>query len=165
VSAWADDIFATLHDKKDLSDLLLLLSAHSLPQIVIDRGDPYAGEFEAAAKLVAHEITRRLKEEGRAQPEIGICYQSEGAGGGQWLGPNLVECMKKGANAGKKSVCVAPLGFLAEHVETLYDLDIEAQSEAEKLDIEWFRVPTLTINSRFLDALASEINKYIKDQA
>lgn len=163
VAAWTDDIFKVLDGIEDFSELLLLLSAHSLPQIVIDRGDPYAGEFEAAAKLVAEEVTRRLEASGKPAPEIGICYQSEGEGGGQWIGPNLVESMKKGAAAGKKSVCVAPLGFLAEHVETLYDLDIEAQSEAEKLDIQWLRVPTLSINSRFLDALAAEINKYNKD--
>ncbi len=163
VAAWADDIFQTLESKDDLSNLLLLLSAHSLPQIIIDRGDPYAKEFEAAAELVVQEVKNRLQAGGRAAPQIEVCYQSEGAGGGQWLGPNLVELMKKAASEGKSSVCVAPLGFLAEHVETLYDLDIEAAEEAKKLGVEWFRVPTLSVNSRFLDALSSEIKKKYKD--
>lgn len=122
----------------------LIMTAHSLPMAVIARGDNYARDVE-----VCHEaITSRL---GHAAH---LAYQSEGADGGQWLGPSLKETLEHCAAAGERHVVVAPIGFLADHVETLYDLDIEAREHARALNLRWTRVPALGLDSAFIAALA-----------
>jgi len=127
----------------------VILTAHSLPNVVIRAGDPYAELFSATARLI----------EARLSVGVVSCYQSQGADGADWLGPGLSETLQSCADRRIKQVVVAPIGFLAEHVETLYDLDIEAQSEALKLGLDLVRVPTLQDAPgliRALHALANE---------
>ena len=126
----------------------VILSAHSLPQMIIDRGDPYVDQFEKHAK----EIIRRCGFESAS-----IAYQSVGADGGHWVGPSLEEEIQKYISAGKKVFCIAPVGFLSEHVETLYDLDIELDSWAKQREIQLFRAPTVSNNKLYITALTDVI--------
>jgi ferrochelatase len=114
-------------------DTLLILSAHSLPSAVIAAGDPYKTLFEASARAIA----------ARLGWDAQIVYQSQGADGGDWLGPTLDDALVAARGAGKRAVVVAPVGFLADHVETLYDLDIEAAAKARELGLAFVRAPTL----------------------
>jgi protoporphyrin/coproporphyrin ferrochelatase len=126
-------------------DAPLVLSAHSLPRIAIERGDPYARLVEASARAISARIGRPAQ----------LCYQSQGADGGEWLGPSVRETLSALAASGAKQVVWSPFGFLADHVETLYDLDVEALAIAQELSLSLVRVPALNLHPGLTAALAS----------
>ncbi|HEY6077676.1 MAG TPA: ferrochelatase [Polyangiaceae bacterium] len=142
---------ADLIERHAPSDAALVLSAHSLPRQVIERGDPYAQLVEASARA----ITTRLGRTGQ------LCYQSQGADGGDWLGPGVRETLTALAGQGQRSVAWAPVGFLADHVETLYDLDIEAGSIARELGIQLARVPSLNLHPGLIGALSTVVKRAV----
>jgi ferrochelatase len=123
----------------------VVLSAHSLPNVAIQRGDPYARLVEASAAAVAAQLGRPVR----------LCYQSQGADGGDWLGPTVRETMVALAAEGHREVVWAPFGFLADHVETLYDLDIEARAIADELSLSLVRLPALNVHPGLTSALAT----------
>jgi protoporphyrin/coproporphyrin ferrochelatase len=123
----------------------LVVSAHSLPKSVIDRGDPYARLVESSAAAISAALGRQLR----------LCYQSQGADGGDWLGPGVEQTLTTLAAEGQKVVAWAPVGFIADHVETLYDLDIEARSVAEGLGLTLVRVPALNLHPGLIAALSA----------
>jgi ferrochelatase len=123
----------------------VVLSAHSLPRIAIERGDPYARLVEASARAISDRLGRPVR----------LCYQSQGADGGEWLGPSVRETLTALAAAGQREVVWAPFGFLADHVETLYDLDIEACAIAKELSVSLVRVPALNLHPGLVGALSA----------
>jgi ferrochelatase len=127
----------------DCPDAAVLLTAHSLPMQVVRTGDRYQIEVVACAEAVGKRLG--LPHE--------LAFQSGGPGD-QWLGPNLSEALRKLSSLGHRSVIVAPIGFLAEHVETLYDLDVEARNEAISLGLGWRRVPAPNTEPALIQALA-----------
>jgi ferrochelatase len=127
----------------------VVMTAHSLPTAVIRSGDPYAVQVEAASRAIEKELGTPAR----------LAYQSQGADGGDWLGPNLSQTLRQVKNEGAARVAVAPIGFLAEHVETLYDLDIEARREAEALGLGWVRVPALNTDPLLIEALAHAVQR------
>jgi ferrochelatase len=127
----------------------ILLTAHSLPKRVIDGGDPYAREFESMAARVGE----RVRERGH---EVLVAYQSQGASSEPWLGPDLPETFRSLRSRGFTQTLVAPIWFVAEHVETLYDLDLEAPGLARAAGLEHFaRAPALCARTKLIDALES----------
>lgn len=129
----------------------VVLSAHSLPVSVIKAGDPYEKEFRGSAEDVATAV-RALRPDGFA--EHVVCFQSEGATPGmEWLGPGLRATMEALAKKGRKHLVLAPIGFLADHVEILYDLDIEAKAWGAELGIVTYRSASLNSGDGLLDAL------------
>ncbi len=136
----------------------LLLTAHSLPLSIIEAGDPYEDEVRASAEAV----TARVRELAPGRfVDHGVAFQSQGmstgAGGRPmaWLGPDLRGRLEALAARGRKEVVIAPIGFLADHVEILYDLDIEARSWADELGITLRRAPSLNASDGLVDVLAS----------
>lgn len=123
----------------------VVLSAHSLPRVAIERGDPYARLVEASAQAVSMRLGRPTK----------LCYQSQGADGGDWLGPSVRETLTNLAAAGQRDVVWAPFGFLADHVETLYDLDVEARAIATELGVSLVRVPALNLHQGLISTLSA----------
>lgn len=140
---------APLLSQGDPETTELVLTAHSLPAHVIAEGDPYQRQFEDAARAVAHELGWPAR----------IAYQSAGAGGGEWLRPALGDVLSAAAHSGKKTVVVAPIGFLADHIETLYDLDIEAATQARNLGLLFLRAPALNDDPNLVAALAALVQK------
>lgn len=134
---------------KDAHETRLVLSAHSLPRAVIDSGDPYRRLFEASAQAVASELGWDAR----------IVYQSQGADGGDWLGPTLDEGLVAARSEGKRTVVVAPVGFLADHVETLYDLDVEAAARASELGLRFERARTLGDGPELVAVLAHVVER------
>jgi ferrochelatase len=130
----------------------LILTAHSLPQVVIERGDAYQVEFEAMVRDVL----------GLADTSGVIAYQSQGQSGGSWLGPSLLDRMQEAKAAGKRSVLVAPLGFLTEHVETLFDLDIEARAQAGQLGLEFLRLATPGSAAGLISAMQGAVRRVLQ---
>ncbi len=142
VDAHVELIEQTLADFPD--DGIVLLTAHSLPLRALQAGDPYQKLFEASAELIARRLDRPHR----------IAYQSQGAGGGQWLGPSLEQTFDELAAQDVSCVAVAPVGFLADHVETLFDLDIEAAGWAQERGMRLTRVPALNQHPGLVAALA-----------
>jgi len=133
----------------------LVLSAHSLPKVVIDRGDPYARLVDAAARRIGDELGR----------PVHLAYQSQGADGGDWLGPDLGEVLRSLSQRGVPAAIVAPFGFLADHVETLYDVDIEAHDQARALGLEFMRVPALNTHPQLIQTMAELVRRALSPNA
>ncbi len=127
-----------------------LFTAHSLPAVLQEQGDPYADQLHETARLLAQELRLSSK-----QWTFG--YQSAGAAGGKWLGPSIEEILPELARAGIRNVLVTPVGFMADHVEILYDLDIEAQEIARAHDMRLVRSETLNATPDFIEGLANFI--------
>jgi ferrochelatase len=128
------------------SDVHLLFSAHGVPETIIKTGDPYQAQIEATVRLVL--------ERGMWPNPHSLCYQSR-SGPGRWLGPSLQEALQTIASNGSERVLVVPISFVSDHVETLYEINIEARELAERLGIQRFHV-TVGLNGSptFIRALA-----------
>jgi ferrochelatase len=158
-AAFARRIADVLGRGHDLSRTTLLLTAHSLPRAVVDAGDPYEHEVRSAADAVAALVREAVGGEVRRA----VAFQSQGMSAGpggrgpvewQWLGPDLKACLDEAAARGDRAVVVAPIGFLADHVEILYDLDIETAAMAKERGLSFARVPSLNADDDFVDVLA-----------
>jgi ferrochelatase len=125
------------------ADVPLVLTAHSLPTLAIRNGDPYFTQVSESAAAIAGALGR----------DYDLAFQSQGADGGDWLGPDLNTILAELREEGATDVAIAPFGFLAEHVETLYDLDVEAKELAESLGLSLLRVPAIGLAEGLIDAL------------
>ena len=91
-----------------------------------------------------------------------IAFQSQGMDGGAWLGPDLPTTFAALAEAGARSAVVAPIGFVSDHVETLYDLDIEAPALAAEAGLARLeRAPAMNTRPRFIDALEAVVRRML----
>jgi ferrochelatase len=156
VSPWGTDVrFIEAHTelirRTVPDDVPLVLTAHSLPQRVIAMGDTYDVEVQSSVRAI----------EARLGRPVHLAYQSQGADGGEWLGPDLPSVLRRIADTGARRVALAPVGFLADHVETLYDLDVEAKALCSELGLELIRVSALNTEPAFLDALAGLVRRAI----
>jgi len=109
--------------------------------------DPYAQEAKHTAEMVSARVPEI--------PKWWFAFQSQGASGGPWIGPTVEDTLTSIANEGVKTLLLQPIGFLCDHVEILYDLDIEARSWAEELGITLRRAPSLNASDGLVAALAS----------
>ncbi len=130
----------------DPSRVELVFSAHSVPVAVIERGDPYQQQIEKTVRL--------LIERGGWQNRYRLCFQSK-VGASKWIGPSLHETLRDLARAGVGEVCVVPVSFVSDHVETLGEIDCHARQEAAALGITRFEMTEGLNNSpTFIAALA-----------
>jgi ferrochelatase len=143
VEAHAASIRSALGEHLEHTEVVL--TAHSLPMVAIRSGDTYCQEFDASARAVERALGKRCH----------IAYQSQGADGGEWLGPGIEETLVSLAETGAESVAIAPIGFLAEHIETLYDLDVAAVEQARCLGLELVRVPALDTHPGLVEAISA----------
>lgn len=151
VDAVVDAVNETLAGIEDLSETDFVFSAHSVPVAVIERGDPYQRQIERTAELV----WQRGCWPGRKH----LCYQSK-VGAAKWLGPSMHETVKRLSAENRKHVVVAPISFVSDHVETLYEISIEHREQARRLGIEDFRMaPGLNDSPRFIEALAGLVRR------
>jgi protoporphyrin/coproporphyrin ferrochelatase len=127
-----------------------LFTAHSLPAVLQEQGDPYANQLQQTARLLAQELNL-------ASGQWSFAYQSAGAAGGRWLGPAIEEILPEYEQAGKRNILVTPVGFMSDHVEILFDLDIEAQEIAKKHGVRLVRSESLNATPNFILGLAKFI--------
>jgi len=123
----------------------MLFTAHSLPQQALAAGDPYETECRATAAAVAERA-------GIAQWDF--AFQSQGLTGGQWLGPTVESCLDRYAAAGVREVAIDPVGFVADHVEVLFDIDILFREYAAARGMALRRPESLNDSATFTAALA-----------
>jgi ferrochelatase len=123
----------------------IVFSAHGLPLSLIERGDPYARQVEETVRLVM--------QRGAWKNAHSLCYQSK-VGRRKWLSPSLTETIERLARAGEKHLLVVPIAFVTEHIETLYEINIEAREEAKHKGIEHFAMmPAVGDSPTFITAL------------
>jgi ferrochelatase len=132
----------------------VVFSAHSLPVRILATGDPYDAQVRETARLVA-------KEAGLPGEQWSWSYQSAGRSPEPWLGPQLDEHLADLAGRGVKNVVSVPVGFVCDHVEILYDIDIRAQEVARAQGIRLERPPALNTDPLFISALVKLIEKKI----
>jgi ferrochelatase len=121
----------------------LFFTAHSLPERIIAEGDGYRDQLLESCRLVAERIDL---------PPWEFAFQSASTTGEPWLGPDLLEAVDRSA---AKSVLVCPIGFVADHLEILYDLDVEAQRFAAEKGIAIRRTASFNDRPDFIRALAA----------
>lgn len=153
LDALADMLGAKLQAAR--ADTPVIFAAHSLPQRMIDQGDPYARQLEDTAGAVAERL---------GLDNWQLAYQSVSAAAREpWLGPSVEEAMDALVADGATSVVVDPIGFIADHVETLYDNDVEHQAHAESIGIEFHRCRCLNDHPGLIAALADIVEGTLQE--
>jgi len=135
------------------ADTRVLFTAHSLPQRIIDGGDPYPNELRATAEAVAARISLREGD------QWSIAWQSAGRTPEPWIGPDILEAIDllAAAESGLEGVLVCACGFVADHLEVLYDLDIEAKKHAESKGLAFDRIACVNDDDAVMAALARRV--------
>jgi ferrochelatase len=134
------------------TELPVIFTAHSVPQRTIAEGDPYENQSRETAALVACEASIPSK-------EWKFAFQSQGMSGGTWLGPTVEDTILELKKAGYRGVFVQPIGFLCDHVEVLYDIDIGFRQFAEKEGMRFWRAESLNDSRLLIAALADLAGK------
>jgi ferrochelatase len=153
VAAVAERVVAALARVEQPAAAEVLFTAHSLPARIVAAGDPYDAELRATAAAVAERAAARL---GRPL-DWTFCYQSAAAGAVDWLGPSIEDEIPRLAAAGHRRLLACPVGFVADHVEILYDLDVEARRLAEAHGAQLHRTASLNTSPTFIAALADVV--------
>jgi ferrochelatase len=147
VESWHDHppFLDVLADRVRGTDAHVIFTAHSLPSRILDSGDPYRDQLVETSRLVAE----------RARLERwSFAFQSASETGEPWLGPDILEELEAVHGRGVRKVLVAPVGFVSDHLEILWDLDVEARETAKKLGLELDRIESLNDDPAFIRALA-----------
>jgi len=153
VESWHDrpaflDVIA---DRVRGTDAWVVFTAHSLPARILDTGDPYKDQLLATSRLVA--------ECAGLGDRWSFAFQSASATGEPWLGPDILDELDRLHGEGVRKVLVAPVGFVSDHLEILWDLDVEARERAAELGLELNRIESLNDDPAFIRALAEIVEE------
>jgi ferrochelatase len=146
IEAWASRIRRS--EQKFPKEYSLVFSAHSLPEKILASGDPYRYQLIETCELVSAAIHRN---------EWSFSFQSAGHTKESWLGPDMLDHLQGRFDLGFRNFLIAPIGFVADHLEILYDIDIECREWAEKKGARIARCDSLNDCDDFVDCLHSII--------
>jgi protoporphyrin/coproporphyrin ferrochelatase len=152
IESWHDDpaFLDVVAERVRDTDAWVVFTAHSLPERILAGGDPYREQLLETSRLVAE----------RADLERwSFAFQSASPTGEPWLGPDILDELERLHGDGVRKVLVAPVGFVSDHLEILWDLDIEARDKAEELGLELSRIESLNDDPAFIRALAGLVEK------
>jgi ferrochelatase len=154
------DFVPSWHDQEGFLDVLatrvrgtdahVVFTAHSLPARILPEGDPYRDQLLETSRLVADKA---------GVQSWSFAFQSESPTGEPWLGPDILEELEALHSRGAARVLVAPVGFVSDHLEILWDIDIEACEKAAELGLELERIESLNDDPAFIRALADLIEQ------
>ncbi len=145
IEALADTTREALDRFDDPSAVRVMFTAHSLPARVLADGDPYPDELAGTARLVAAQL---------GLERYDFAFQSAGRTGEPWLGPDILDEIRRLASDGVTDLVIRPVGFVADHLEVLYDIDIEAQRVARDAGIRLERARSMNTDPTFIAGLA-----------
>jgi protoporphyrin/coproporphyrin ferrochelatase len=153
IQAFADKLRAGREKaRRELGrSLPVIFTAHSVPQRTILEGDPYEIQAKRTAELVAAAASLE-------RSEWRFAFQSQGMSGGPWLGPTVEATILDLARSGHPGVFIQPIGFVCDHVEVLYDIDIAFKQFAEKQGLRLWRAESLNDSPPLISALADIVN-------
>lgn len=133
---------------------VVIFSAHSLPERIKQMDDPYEAQLQETAELIA---------EGACLKNYTVCWQSAARSPEPWLGPDILDCTKQlHQEKGYRNFIYAPVGFVADHLEILYDNDIECNEVTTELQSNYYRAKMPNTNEVFIEALAHAVLAKIK---
>src|SRR4051794_506745 len=152
VESWHDRpaFIDVLADRVRGTDAWVVFTAHSLPARILDDGDPYKDQLLETSRLVA---------ERAGLQDWSFAFQSASPTGEPWLGPDILDELSRLQSEGVRKVLVAPVGFVSDHLEILWDLDIEARERAAELGLELERIKSLNDDPAFVRALAEVVEE------
>ncbi|OIA99457.1 ferrochelatase [Paenibacillus sp. LC231] len=153
IEAFADRVSAKLNQFEeagaDRDSVRVLFSAHSLPERILSIGDPYQDQLLETSKAVAEQAGVKQWQ---------FTWQSAGRTAEPWLGPDILDTMQTlNKEEQVEDVLVAPVGFVSDHLEVLYDLDIEAKSIAKEMDMRLERIDSLNSDPLYMEALSDSV--------
>ena len=154
IEAVSDNVGAALQQlpPERRTSAALVFTAHSVPTAMA-AASPYVQQITEVARLVAERI---------GHLEWALAYQSRSGGPGEpWLEPDISEVVRQRARAGDRDVVVAPIGFVCDHVEVLYDLDIETRQVAQGLGLNFVRAATVNDHPVFIRMLADVVRQLV----
>jgi len=129
----------------------LIFSAHSLPKSLVEN-EPYVQDMEESVREVLKKI----------EPfPWRLAFQSRGMGPEEWLGPDVESVLEELSREKIREVLIVPVGFVSDHIEILYDIDILYQNRAKSLGLELKRTPSLNVSKRFIEALSAIIEEHV----
>ena len=159
IQFWAEGI-RKIYDamsEEERSKAVLIVSAHSLPEKILQHGDPYADQLQETADLIAEKA-------GIVNYEVG--WQSEGNTPDPWLGPDVQDLTRDlYKEKGYRSFVYAPVGFVADHLEVLYDNDYECKVVCDELGVPYHRPEMPNTNPQFIQTLAEVVLRKVKSEA
>ncbi len=144
-------------DARDRTRTAVFFTAHSLPERALVDGDPYPEQVRESAS----DIAGLLGLDDFPGVSWGVAWQSAGRTPDPWLGPDLLTEIRRVADEGATSVVVCAVGFVSDHLEILYDLDIEASGVARSAGVGFARTRSLNDDPRFLDILAGVVRRAV----
>lgn len=132
----------------------VLFSAHSLPARILEMNDPYPDQLLETSRVIAERVGLRQWQ---------FSWQSAGQTSVPWLGPDIMDTIRTVvAEEQVKQVLIAPIGFVSDHLEVLYDIDIEAQAVARELGIQLERTASLNTDPLYIETLADVVQQQLK---
>ncbi len=135
--------------------LPVIFTAHSVPERTIAAGDPYETQSKETAALVA-------KKAGLSATDWTFAFQSQGMSGGPWIGPTVEETIRELKSRGHSGMFIQPIGFLCDHVEVLYDIDIFFKEFAEREGMRLWRAESLNGSELLTKALAAIVRARLR---
>ncbi|MEC0089163.1 ferrochelatase [Paenibacillus macquariensis] len=129
-------------------EVRVLFSAHSLPSRIVEMGDPYPEQLLETSRAIA---------EATGVTSWQFSWQSAGRTAEPWLGPDILDTLQELSVEQIENVLVAPVGFVSDHLEVLYDLDIEAQAISKELDMRLMRIDSLNSDPLYMETLRDEV--------
>ena len=140
-------------DEEERKKVHLLFTAHSLPKSIVEK-DPYAKEIGASIQGVLEKL----------EPfPWHLAYQSKGGGPEEWVGPDVDSVLGELSKEKIREVLIVPIGFVSDHIEILYDIDILYQNKAKLLGMRLKRTPSLNFSKRFIEALATIVEEHLRN--
>ncbi|KMK96858.1 ferrochelatase [Rossellomorea marisflavi] len=156
IQYWVDRVKETYAgmSPEERESAVLIVSAHSLPQRILQSGDPYPQQLEDTARMIA---------EGAGVKEYAVGWQSEGNTPDPWIGPDVQDLTRDlHKEKGYKTFVYTPVGFVSDHLEVLYDNDYECKVVTEEIGAAYYRPEMPNSKPEFIDALADVVMKHIQ---
>lgn len=152
IQYWTENIRHVLAkmDKEELEQTVVICSAHSLPEKILLQNDPYPEQLRETASLISKNLSFS---------NVVVGWQSEGKTGEPWLGPDVQDLTRDLYQQGYRSFIYAPLGFVADHLEVLYDNDYECKVITDELNAAYYRPPMPNTDKSFIETLAKLVIK------
>jgi ferrochelatase len=138
------------------SPVPVIFTAHSVPEKTIQGGDPYAQQVRRTAALVAKAMSLK---------EFSVAFQSQGMTSEPWIGPTVEALVEQSASHGHRHVLLAPVGFVCDHVETLYDIDVVFRAYGKTKGVTVHRSESLNDSPLFIQALAAMVAERLGQKA
>ncbi len=153
IQALAQRVRMGLDTMEKPSDAAFLFTAHSLPKRFVSEDDPYLAQLNETSRLVADQAGAGFWD---------FAFQSAGEPADSWLGPQIKEKIAELSGKGFREILVCPVGFVSDHLEILYDLDIEAKEYGHSLGVRVSRTQSLNDDPEFISAIAEAVGPFLR---